>query len=84
MIKPSDAKMWVSQHKLLFYGLSFASFWAAIYLQPYIQKFLSDKVSSGLINPATIFVMWVLASYLLPIILALLVVYFMMRNNNSR
>ena len=53
------AKLWI-------YGISFVSFWAAIFLQPFIASILTEKISSGLLGIITIFIMWILAIFVFP------------------
>lgn len=79
MINPKEAKQWLQQTRVLFYVVSFISFWAAIYLQTYIAQFLSTKVSGELINVLTVFSMWILAIYIFPIIGAVVILYFMVK-----
>lgn len=67
----------------LYYSISFASFWIALLLQTYIAKFWADKVSVNFLNLTTIASMWLLATFILPIIGSIVVVYFLIKYKSS-
>ena len=78
-----ESTEWVRNKKLIFYIVSFLSFWIALLLQSYIAKFWADKVSVNFLNITTIASMWLLATFILPIIGSILVVYFLIKYKSS-
>lgn len=80
MVSTRMAKAWLEKNRAIFYVMSFVTFWIAISLQSTIAKILADKVSADLLNITTVFIMWTLAVYILPIIGAVILVFFLLRS----
>ena len=83
MTSIKESTEWVRNKKGIFYLVSFISFWIALLLQKYIAQFWVDKVSVNFLNITTIASMWLLATFILPIIGSILVVYFLIKYKSS-
>lgn len=81
MVDIKTSRMWVQQHKILFYLISFLSFWVALLLQFRLAQFLAKYVSKDLLGIATIAGMWLLAMFVLPIIGSVIAVYILIKYN---
>lgn len=84
MVSARAAKELINRKKVLFFAVSFFSFWIAISLQSNIKSFLADKISQEILNFATVLAMWTLAIYIFPLIGAIVLVIILIKTGNLR
>lgn len=68
----------------MIYPVSFVSFWVALYLQSILTVQLAKIVPAAYLNLSTIAAMWILAAFVIPFILYLIIIKMYLKDERRR